>query len=447
MTAASAIQSVEAEAGVVATVLLKPDYVFFSEHLTPHHFADERNAYIYYAVRELARRGISTIDAYNITNLWNAREDTKPYAEAVSIGALNEMFDVAPIIARQSSGEYKLLVDQVFDSAFRRDALKKLQECEALCLRQDESETIQTRIYREIEGLISSYQNLDEVVPLGERIDGIWAEIQQGQDSDSFTEFPFPALNEYVKLSRTDAIVLAAREKRGKSLFLLNVAVDLLRKGKRVLVIDTELDTKLYVMRLICHLAHVRFVRLRDGVYDAEEEKRIGEAIAWLRGQNFCHVYRPQIDEDQLISITKKYLHTHGLDCLILDYLKGNNEKTYLDAFQNSATLGKITDTLKNLLAGELGLFVLTAVQATNYGSIADSAKIIRNCSTLLYLERKTQEQFDNDGGAEYGNMTLNVRANRNGMIMGDDEYISLTLDGDYCTFTEAKQPERSEPF
>ena len=65
----SDIKNIESEAGIIASVIQKPELTFFSEHLRPNHFTDAQNAYLYYAVCELARRGIEQVDANNITNL------------------------------------------------------------------------------------------------------------------------------------------------------------------------------------------------------------------------------------------------------------------------------------------------------------------------------------------------------------------------------------------
>ena len=92
-------------------------------------------------------------------------------------------------------------------------------------------------------------------------------------------------------------------------------------------------------------------------------------------------------------------------------------------------------------------MFVLSAVQATATGAIADSAKIIRNCSSLLYLERKARKEIEEDGGLEFGNMKLSVVANRNGELHSEGDYISLTLEGNLCTFVESKQPQKENPF
>jgi len=439
------IKSIESEAGIIATIINHPEYIFHSEDLKPNHFTDQQNAYIYYAICELAKKGIDKIDAYNITNLLNSKESTRKITETITIPALNELIDYSQLIARNSIEEYKLLVKIVLDKAFRRETYKKLVECENLCFNEKE-ENVQSRIYKEIETLVFKYQDLDEIKPMKDRVDSIWQQIKKGQNDKNFIEFKFQSLNKYCKLSRTDAIIFAAREKRGKSIMLLNCLVDLLKKDQSAIYIDTELDTPLFLMRLISHLTQIEFSKIRDGTYSNEDEIKIQNAITWIKSKNFTHKYIPIIDDDKLISVVKQYKYKYGLDAVILDYLKGNGE-FYLDAYKNSASLGKTTDVLKNYIAGELNLFVLSAVQATSNGAIADSAKIIRNCSSLIYLERKSPEQIEADGGLEYGNMFIKVIANRNGEIMTNDEYISLYFDGNRCTFTESKQPIRKEPY
>lgn len=441
----SDIKSVEAEAGIIATIINKPEYTFFSEDLKPNHFTEKQNAYIYYAICELAKRGITKVDSYNIINMLNAKKSTQKQADELTPTALDELIELSSLIARETKEEYRIVVKVVLDKAFRRDTYNKLVECEHMCF-NDEIDNVQGSIYKEVEGLICQYQNLDEVVPMSETIDSVWQQIRKGQNEDNFIDFKFKTLNQYCRLSRTDAIIFAAREKRGKSMLLLNELVDLLRKNKKVLYVDTELDTPLFTMRLLSHLSQIEFSKIRDGIYTDEESAKINKSIEWIKKHNFTHKYMPIIDDDKLVSLVKQYNYKYGLDCVILDYLKGNGEFT-MDAYKNSASLGKTTDVLKNYIAGELKLFVISAVQATSTGTIADSQKIIRNCSALIYLERKTPNEIEADGGIEYGNMKLNVRANRNGMIMSDNEYISLTLDGNKCTFIESKQPVRQEPY
>ena len=70
---ASDIKNIPAEAGVIASILLKPELVYFSEHLKPNHFSDPANAYIYYAVSSLTDQHVEKVDEYNIINFLNIK--------------------------------------------------------------------------------------------------------------------------------------------------------------------------------------------------------------------------------------------------------------------------------------------------------------------------------------------------------------------------------------
>jgi fatty acid/phospholipid biosynthesis enzyme len=50
------IRNIEAEAAVIASLLLNPELYFYSEDLEPNHFTEEANAYVYFALKELAKK-------------------------------------------------------------------------------------------------------------------------------------------------------------------------------------------------------------------------------------------------------------------------------------------------------------------------------------------------------------------------------------------------------
>ena len=110
------------------------------------------------------------------------------------------------------------------------------------------------------------------------------------------------------------------------------------------------------------------------------------------------------------------------------------------------AELGKLTDMIKNDIAGAMGIAAVAAAQMNEAGRLADSAKIARNASTILLLTDKTQEEIDQDG-PECGNKKLVVSKNRNGMQHIDGEYIDLAFSGNICLLEEAKQHIPSEPY
>jgi replicative DNA helicase len=336
------INDVSSEAGVIASAILNPDLVFYSEQLTPHHFTNEQNAYMYYAICRLARKNITKIDAYNITNVLNANSATREKADSIlSIPAINDFIDNAQSIARTSIEEYKMIANNVLNAAFRRDTYNKLVECQHLCFNSSEKE-IEQKIYSALDDVMMEFSFTSEVPLYKDVIDKYWDEIKARQDGGfAGIPFKFPTLNEYVTIERGELVVFAAEAKQGKSMMLLNCAVDLLRKNKKVLYIDSELNSRLFTCRLISHLTGIEFSRVKSGNYSLEEEDVIRQYMEWLKTRDFVHVYVPMFDQRSIYTTVKKIKHTMGLDVLIVDYFKGSSDG---DAFASYQELGRLVD-------------------------------------------------------------------------------------------------------
>ena len=336
------IKNVEAEAGVIASILLKPELVFYSEQLRPNHFTDSNNAWIYYAVNELVKRGVEKMDVYNITNILNMREATKKATESITVKSLGELFDVAKLIARESVEDYQVLVRAVLDCAFRRSAFDKLTACQRLCCDSEESD-IEQRIYCTLDDMMMEFSTTNDVPQYKDIVDQMWQEIKdrQGRDGVSGIPFKFPILNAYVTIESGELIIFGAEAKMGKSMMLLNCAADLLKRGLKVLYLDSELNTRLFTCRLISHLTGIEFSRVKSGRYTEDEEKKIEESIAWMKTRDFTHIYIPIFDTQSIYTTIKKVKHQMGIDVLIVDYFKSRGEG---DAFASYQDLGRFVD-------------------------------------------------------------------------------------------------------
>lgn len=327
------IKDINSEAGIIASIIMKPEFTFFSEQLLPNHFFDSQNAYVYYAVCELAKRGINQIDAYNITNILNMKS-ARPYfepkevadknVEAITIQALNDLIETGKYIARESVEEYKLLVANVLDAAFRRDTYNKLVECELLCFNSSEAD-IEQKIYSALDGVMMEFSTATEVPQYKDVVESLWSEIEARQDSGmAGFPFKFKTLNAYATIERGELFIFAAEAKQGKSMMLLNCAVDLLKRNAAVLYVDSELNSRMFTCRLISHLTGIEFGALKAGRYTDEEKRRIDEAIEWIKTKKFTHLYMPMFDAQSIYTAVKKVKHTQGLDVLIVDYFHGS---------------------------------------------------------------------------------------------------------------------------
>ena len=433
----------DSESGIIATLVHHPDFCFYSENLLPNHFTLKENKIVYQAVCELARRGITTVDPYNIIEVLSSQEATRRHAEELSIEKLYEMIEESDSIARSTPEEYRMLVDTVMELAFRRDMYGRLKNCAALCLRRSETE-LEQKIYREIDSVTTEYMTTDDVPPFADVVDECWDEIKSRQgDGYAGIPFKFPTLNEYVTIEKGELVIFAGEAKQGKSMMLLNCAVDLLKRDLAVLYIDSELNTRLFTARIISHLTGIEYKRLTSGNYSGLEEEKIDEAIRWLKTRKFVHADIPLFDQQTIYTSVKKMSHTTGLGELIVDYFKSSADG---DAWDSYAELGRYTDLVKNRICGEMGICGIGAVQATSTGKVADSAKIGRNASTVCLIQDKTPEEIEADG-PECGNKKLRVILNRNGAQMSSGEYIDMAFDGNHISYEEAKQHVKTEPF
>lgn len=150
------IVSIDSEAGIIASLIHNPELSFYSEHLLPNHFTKKDNGYVYTAIGNLAKQGITTIDPYNILECLESSEATRGYVRELSLDRLNELMDMSDVLARHSVEEYKMLVSNVMDAAFRRDTFVKLRDCQALCYNRSES-NVEQKIYNIIDEVMTEF--------------------------------------------------------------------------------------------------------------------------------------------------------------------------------------------------------------------------------------------------------------------------------------------------
>ena len=431
------INAIESESGIIATLIHHPDYVFRSEQLKPEHFTRASNRDIYKAIDELAKRGIQTVDAYNIMEVMDKGSEVK-------LEQIQDLIEASELIVRNSVEEYQLAVSNVIDAAFRRGVYVKLKECEALCL-SGESADLGQEIYRVIDDVMLGFSVNNSIPQFKEVVDELWQEIEDRQSgANGGMDFRFPTLNQYVTLEKGELIVVGALMKAGKSMFLMNCAADLLKADKAVFYIDSELNSRMWLTRLMAHMTGIDYQRVKSGNYTSEERQLIYDTKEYLKTRKLVHLYMPFFDIEGIYAATKKVNHVMPIDVLVIDYFKSGDS---IDAYANYAQLGKLVDMVKNQLAGDMGLAALAAAQAASGGTkLADSAKIARNASTILMLVDKTSQEILDDG-TECGNKKLIVSLNRNGMQHAPEEYIDLAFDGNKIQFTEAKQHVKQEAF
>jgi len=445
----SELSDIQAESCVIGSLIFHPEYVLNSEgFLKPKHFFNVENGCIYWAINSLVNDGIENIDALNLSNKLRSNPKISDTIDRFNIPSVQEFVDLYKEMARHSQKEYLTMAKTVTTFAFRRELYRRLLKLSGDCFNTSLTlDELSGDVYHGIDTITTDFVCGDDTKLLGDEIDDIWEEIVSRRMDNGLYGLPskYDSFNEYFTYETGELVVIQAKYKEGKSVLLMNEVVHKLKNGVPVLVIDTEMQTRLYVERLLANLSGVDVKRIKNGNYSEEESQKIKESIEWIKKQKFKHIYKPEISDDELYITCKLWINKIGVRFLVYDYLKSNESETST----NYNVLGAKCDFLKNKIAGELNLAVLAACQLNRQGEVADSIKINRYLSVGIKYGHKTQEQIIHDG-EECGNVYAKIYVNRLGAQMmedNEDEYIDLYFDGETMSITEVKQHNRDDTF
>jgi replicative DNA helicase len=396
---------------------------------------------IYYIINTLYSKGIIEIDTFLLlTEIENNKSYKQAFDEKSNINNITDYLEDLKMIARSTIEEYEMLANKVITASFKRDSYVKLHTLSNEIIESKEDINVTNfKLQQQVADFSQIYICNKEVLTLGEQVDKIWENIVSKRGS-GFFGFPskFEALNSYATYEKTELNMISAPAKTAKSQILSNEAWSLAINGVPSLYIDREMSTENHMIRLVSYLTGIENRRVKTGELSLKEEQLVKEKLSFIKTLPYTHIYKPVTEMAEMFMNIKSLKLKHGIEFLVYDYVKANDGS---DGDKEYQKLGRLTDWLKNDIAGSLDLAVLGACQSDRTGmKVADSSKIERNCSTLSYVMRKTKEEFVNDD-KDAGNLKLRVGFSRNGAIMDDDQYLNLMLYGDQCRVEQAKVP------
>ena len=154
------LNRIESEAGIIATLIHHPEFCLHSEYLLPEHFTNNEYRLIYEAITGKVREDTYQIDTYGI--LEYLRLNDPDGANELTKEVVDEIIDMSGTLCRNTAKEYKILVSNVWDVAFRREMLMKLEECKGVLMDKD-SENVRSQIYDIVDSVMTSYSYGDDI--------------------------------------------------------------------------------------------------------------------------------------------------------------------------------------------------------------------------------------------------------------------------------------------
>ncbi|MBM2831006.1 MAG: dnaB [Dehalococcoidia bacterium] len=167
-----------------------------------------------------------------------------------------------------------------------------------------------------------------DFVHIREVLDKYFEELEQqtvpGAEGKRAVRTHFNKLDEYLgELQPSDFVVLAARPSMGKTSLALNIARNAAVYDKAcVAVFSLEMSRESLVQRLISNESGVDSRKMRLGLQNEAEERRVMDATGVLSD---AHIYIDDSPQLRLMEMRSKARRLHferGVDLIILDYLQ-----------------------------------------------------------------------------------------------------------------------------
>jgi replicative DNA helicase len=424
----------DAEAGVVCSIINKPEFINMAEFLKASHFYNQELASVYWAVTELIKEGVTEIDSFNIGIKCNSNKGVKAIVDKYGGDKfIKELVENADVVARTTNEDFQLVARRVSELGFRREVYRKLKSYEGEII--DESKelmVVHNQIITGIDTAAEEYLSNQKQVLYRDKIDDILAQVEAKRLKGADGIYGYPWCNDLITKavggqSAGELYLVAGRRKHGKSVLMLNEAIHKAKMGLKVFMSSSELSDEKDTLRMLAILSGIPIDAIKIGNIGDYDEGKYRDALHFMKHADFHREYDSMWTPDKIIMRAKTTKHRlGGLDYVVHDYIK--ETKTFSSS-EKANVLGAYTDALKNRLAGDMEIPVLSGVQLGRAMQIADADSIERYATLALQWKLKTREEVTEDG-SESGNVKVSVLFARDGHTLKDDEdWIDLFLE------------------
>jgi replicative DNA helicase len=398
-------QNVEAEAGVLGSLLIDPEAVVqVADFLRPEDFYREAHRAIFQAVLDLYETG-GPADLITLTDELARRGKLDEIGGASYVSSLANQVPTSRNVKRyaqivERTAVLRRLINaagQIAGVAYNEpDADDAIGQAEQLIA--DVSGRFSHSDFDHIRDTLREY--IDKLDQLHEHRGSIVGVASGFSDLDKLTG----------GLQKSDLVILAARPSVGKTALSLSLAHNAsLRYGHGIAIFSLEMSKEQLIARLLSMDAQVDQQRLRTGYIDDDEWERISESVGRLSEANIYIDDTPGIPLVEMRSKARRLMMEHGFDLLIVDYLQlmqgsGGGRQGHENRVQE---ISEISRGLKGL-ARELNVPVLALSQLSRavesrtdkkpqLSDLRESGSIEQDADVVMFIYRDEVYNPDTD--------------------------------------------------
>lgn len=443
---AKLLSSISSESIVLGGLINHLDWIIEVSDLKVDYFSIDVNKIIYSVLKRLYKNGSTTCD---IVDIYAVVETNAGHLKQLeSYGGVDYIETLSELAEDKELGDIKSHAKTIIDCSYKNELNQTLVGLTNYV--ETNSDKPKEMIAKEVEGelldLKGKYGSNGGLQVIGDDVDKYikTLDVEGQRDFCGYPTFS-PMLNKFVSYERGEMVVYSGKLKSGKSQLVVNEVYRLcIKGGVPVAILDTELSTRFFILRLIARITGYNMKYIKTGKYKENPKavEKFKEAVELIRKAPLVHKYVFDMSQEDIFSELKKLKIQMNLQIVFFDYIKANVEST--GDLQERLQMASMTNFLKNRVAGELNVAVVALAQTNPSidGSlrIFGSSQVAMFASTIIYLVRKSKEQYVRDMNELGGNYYLFVKENRNGAQFSDDEDFGINVDFNLsnCTMKEA---------
>lgn len=216
----------------------------------------------------------------------------------------------------------------------------------------------------------------------------------------------------------SDLTIIGGRPAMGKTAFMLGLAEASSAAGVRTGVFSAEQPAVQIGIRRSSLASGVGAATIRSGQFQEEDWPKVNAGIRTAKDRPMWIYDRSAVTLDELIGVSRKWKHAHGIQILFVDYA----QRITVPGADRVTEVSQVARGLKNL-ARDLQIPVVALAQVVkgvdtredkrpNAGDLANSDELTREADQILMLYR--DEVYNRDSPAR-GIAEILIEKNRHG--------------------------------
>ena len=437
----------EAEMGVLGSILLMPEVCDEIASLKADDFYDDANRRIYDHLRTMHDEG-SKID---ITLLVSRLRTANEYEKVGGAAYLAKLSGAVPNAAHAvyyagivtEKAVYRKLIEA--STEVLRDAYDQSSTAKELCAQAEQ------KVFAIMDGRSNqSLHSMSDV--LHQAMDRMEARMRDdyvdGGAETGLVDFDTMTGG----LHHGELIILAARPSMGKTALAMNIGEHVaIEQRVPVLFVSLEMSGIELADRMLCSLARVNGHRLRNGTISSDDRDRLVRKANEISEAPLFVDDSPSRTVSEIAAAARRIKRReNGLGLIVIDYLQLIEPDNSRDPRQEQ--VAKIARRLKGL-ARELEVPLLCLSQLNRQAEdskdhkpklshLRESGAIEQDADVVMFVHREEYYHRGDDRAQFAGQAEIIIAKQRNGPV-GD---VELTWESDFTRFSN-KAPERHSEF